>query len=101
MARFLGYLLLLSVLFAQSAWAFEGQPGQFHAGNHSEQPAHAPAADDGEGVGHHCVHSPVHFFAVHRDPVVVHGAAGRAPLPAYHASPASHALEPPIQPPRG
>lgn len=101
MGRVLGYLLLLTTLFAQSAWAFEGHPGHFEAGSHGEQPAHAPVDHSDEGVGHHCVHSPVHFFAVHRGPVDLAAVTGRAEPPPYRAPTSSRYAEPPTQPPRG
>ncbi|MFA9460271.1 hypothetical protein [Thiohalorhabdus methylotrophus] len=103
MTRLLSGLLMLAVLFAQSAWAWEGSAGGFEGGGH----VHADGPHTGQqvpdeadsGQGHHCMHSPVHFVAIPVDSFLPGPAAGAArilPAPPGHSrfSPA-----PPEQPP--
>jgi len=104
MRHFLGWFLLLATLFAQSAWAFEGHAGHFD-GDDSHQHAPAKQGDGGDkhspATASHCAHSPVHFVAVHRDPVTVAAGQADCELPPYRAPVSSLYAEPPTQPPRG
>lgn len=102
MRTLLPWILLATVLFAQSAWAFEDHPGHFEAGASCEQPAeegktgeHAHGAADS-----HCAHSPVHFLAVHRDLTHLAGTSASGELPPYHPPVSSPYADPPTQPPR-
>jgi hypothetical protein len=103
MKRLIGWILLVCVLFAQSAWAWEGHAGHFEqAGGHQEHPAHGShsPADPNAPADYHCAHSPVHFLAIHRDLPQVPVSCGRAQLPAYRGMTPSHCVAPPTQPPR-
>jgi len=101
MRTLLGWILLVCVLFAQSAWAFEGHPGHFEAGAHNERPADAaPPAGDSAPSGAHCAHSPVHFVAVHREPAALAAPKAIAELPPYRGPVTTAFADPPFQPPR-
>lgn len=71
MMRLLCGILMLAILFAQSAWAWEGHAGGFEHGAHVHADAHAdgPQSEQapqqaGAEQNHHCMHSPVHFVAI-------------------------------------
>ncbi len=108
MRRLLGWILLITVLVAQSAWAFEGQPGHFNAdaAGHGESLVEAPLDRKvpGEaptsGAANHCVHSPVHFLALPLDGTAM-ASGGRSPNSPFVSTP--HAflyVDRPLQPPR-
>lgn len=103
MRRTLVRILMVSLLFAQSAWAFEGHTGHFEAAA-STEPAGESLGPDGSQEGHsgqHCAHSPIHFVAVHRHvPAAAPRPEGGA-LPTYRAPLAVGHAQPPTPPPRG
>ncbi len=103
MRTVLGWLLLVSVLLAQSAWAFEGHAGHFEAETGCEHSMGSQSSGDPgtPAGGHHCAHSPVHFVAVHQDSLPLAGDRVSGELPPYHAPVSFLYAEPPVQPPRG
>jgi len=104
MRRLLLWILMVTTLLAQSAWAFEGHAGQFESsGSHQQAPAHpdAPSSDEqAPAAKSHCAHCPVHFVAVHREHLLVAGHLVGGDLPAYRAPVSSLHADPPTQPPR-
>ncbi|MEF8793891.1 hypothetical protein [Thiohalorhabdus sp.] len=100
----LGWILMVALLLAQSAWAFEGHVGHFEGdGTHQQAPV-TPGGDtdtQAPSAGTHCGHSPVHFVAVHRDHSMLAGQPVSGELPPYRAPVSSLHAEPPTQPPRG
>lgn len=93
---------MIAVLFAQSAWAFEGHAGHFEGnGPHSEAPAsNETGGDQPQAASTHCAHSPVHFMAVPGASFTLAATPLADELPPYRGPITSRHAEPPTQPPR-
>ena len=102
MNTLLRWILVLSVLFAQSSWAFEGHPGHFDPGRGDasltqvQGETGCPVAPATE----HCAHSPVHFLALHREAVRAPAAPRAEEAPPYAGRASLPFTDPPTQPPR-
>lgn len=101
MRYLVGWILVITVLFAQSAWTFEGHPGHFEAGAHTERSAKGDAFGEHSAPpsDFHCPHSPVHFMGLPVFPQVSVVPTAAEPPP-YQGQFPSFSLDPPTQPPR-